>query len=104
MTLVEPGPFRTEFVTRSLEKASQPLTDYDGTSGKFGRLIASMNGKQPGDPAKAAKAILAIAEAESLPLRLLLGKYANEKARRLAEGREKERSAGEAIRMHTEFS
>ena len=40
-----------------------------------------MNGRQPGDPAKAAKAILAIAEAESPSLRLVLGKYAIKKAR-----------------------
>lgn len=104
VTLVEPGPFRTDFVTRSLEKASKPLADYEGTSGKFGRLIASMHGKQPGDPAKAAKAILAITDAESPPLRLVLGKYANDKARRRAEGLEKERAAWEAIGLPTEFS
>jgi NAD(P)-dependent dehydrogenase (short-subunit alcohol dehydrogenase family) len=104
VTLVEPGPFRTDFVTRSLEKASQPLTDYDSTSGKFGRLIASMNGKQPGDPAKAAKAILAIVEAESPPLRFVLGKYANDKARRRAADLEKERTAWEHVGLPTEFT
>ncbi|WP_009965194.1 oxidoreductase [Verrucomicrobium spinosum] len=104
VTLVEPGPFRTNFVTRSLEKASQPLADYDGTSGKFGRLIASMNGKQPGDPARAAKAILAITAVESPPLRLVLGKYANDKARRRAADLEKERSAWETIGLPTEFT
>jgi NAD(P)-dependent dehydrogenase (short-subunit alcohol dehydrogenase family) len=104
VTLVEPGPFRTGFVTHSLEKASQHLSDYDSTAGKFGRLIASMNGKQPGDPARAAQAILAIATAESPPLRLVLGKYANDKARRRAADLEKERAAWEAIGLPTEFT
>lgn len=104
VTLVEPGPFRTDFVTRSLKKASKPISDYDGTSGKFSRIIASMNGKQPGDPAKAAKAVLAIADAESPPLRLVLGKYANDKARRRADSLEKERAAWESTGLPTEFT
>lgn len=104
VTLVEPGPFRTDFVSRSLEKAAQPLADYDGTSGRFARLISSMNGKQPGDPAKAAQAILAIAASENPPLRLVLGKYANEKARRRAADLEKERAAWETIGLPTEIS
>lgn len=104
VTLVEPGPFRTDFVTRSLEKASQPLADYDGTSGKFGRLIASMNGKQPGDPAKAAKAILAIAEAESPPLRLVLGKYAIKKARDKSAALLRDVEASESLAGAVEFT
>jgi NAD(P)-dependent dehydrogenase (short-subunit alcohol dehydrogenase family) len=104
VTLVEPGPFRTDFVTRSLERAAVSISDYDGTSGKFGRLITSLNGKQPGDPAKAAQAILAIAAAEAPPLRLVLGKYANDKARRRAADLEKERTTWEATGLPTEFT
>ena len=104
VTLVEPGPFRTDFVSRSMEKASLHIAGYDSTSGKFGRLIESLNGKQPGDPARAAKAILAIAAAESPPLRLVLGKYANDKARRRAADLERERTAWESITLPTEFT
>lgn len=92
VTLVQPGPFRTEFITRSLERAETSLADYAGTSGKFQRFLETMDGQQPGDPAKAAAAILAAVDAERPPLRLVLGKYAVDKARRsrVAAGRELE--------------
>jgi NAD(P)-dependent dehydrogenase (short-subunit alcohol dehydrogenase family) len=82
VTIVQPGPLRTDFVTRSIEDGAGRIADYDASSGKFRRLLDAMNGKQPGDPAKAADAIVAIAEAENPPLRLVLGKYAHDKARR----------------------
>ena len=97
VTLVQPGPFRTDFVKRSMEKAGEQIADYDGTSGKFARLLDSMDGKQPGDPARAAKAILAVAESEAPPMRLVLGKYANDKARRRSADFEKERAAWEHV-------
>ena len=104
VTLVQPGPFRTDFIARSLEKAAQHIADYDATSGRFARLLDSMSGKQPGDPAKAAKAILAIAESDAPPLRLVLGKYANDKSRRRGADLEKERAAWEHVGLATEFN
>ncbi len=103
VTLVEPGPFRTEFVGRSLERAAVTLADYDATSGKFRRLIESTAGKQPGDPARAAEAILAAVRAENPPLRLVLGKYATEKARRTLAARLRELEAWEAVGAATDF-
>jgi NAD(P)-dependent dehydrogenase (short-subunit alcohol dehydrogenase family) len=79
VTIVQPGPFRTDFVGRSLEKAAASIPDYGATSGRFRRLIESMHGKQPGDPAKAAEAICSAVDSETPPLRLVLGKYANDK-------------------------
>lgn len=104
VTLVQPGPFRTDFIARSLEKAAQHVADYDATSGRFARLLDSMSGKQPGDPTKAAKAILALAEADAPPLRLVLGKYAHDKTRRRSADLEKERAAWEHIGLATEFN
>lgn len=104
VTLVQPGPFRTDFIARNVEKASTHLADYDATSGKFGRLIASMDGKQPGDPARAAQVLLQLVAAENPPLRLVLGKYANDKARRRAADLEKERAAWESLSLATEFT
>ena len=104
VTIVEPGPFRTDFSTRSMDRALHSIADYDRTSGRFARLIDSMKAKQPGDPARAAVAILAIAAAEMPPLRLVLGKYANEKARRRAVDLEKERAAWEHVGLPTEFT
>lgn len=104
VSLVQPGPFRTDFVSRNLEKATHTIPGYEGTSGKFSRLIESMNGKQPGDPARAAQAILALAASDAPPLRLILGRYANEKARRRATDLEKERAAWEHLGLPTEFT
>lgn len=82
VTIVQPGPFRTDFIARSLEAAANTIPAYETTSGKFRRFLATMDGKQPGDPARAAEAIIAAVMAEQPPLRLVLGKYAIEKTRR----------------------
>ena len=75
-TQVIPGPFRTDFIGRSLDHAPR-LPDYEGTVGKFGGFLSKMEGKQPGDPAKAAAAILDLMDAEKPPFRLLIGGYAH---------------------------
>ena len=104
VTIVQPGPFRTDFISRSLERAGNHLADYDRTSGRFLRFLETMSGKQPGDPAKAAEAIIAAVESESPPLRLVLGKYANDKARRKFADAEKERAAWEHVGVPTDFT
>lgn len=73
-TQVIPGPFRTDFIGRSLDHATR-LPDYEGTVGKFGGFLSKMEGKQPGDPAKAAAAILDLMDAEKPPFRFVLGNY-----------------------------
>jgi NAD(P)-dependent dehydrogenase (short-subunit alcohol dehydrogenase family) len=74
-TQVIPGPFRTDFIGRSLDHAPR-IPDYDGTVGTFGGFLSKMDGKQPGDPAKAAALILDLIDAEKPPFRLLIGGYA----------------------------
>jgi NAD(P)-dependent dehydrogenase (short-subunit alcohol dehydrogenase family) len=104
VTIVQPGPFRTDFIGRSLVRAENHLAEYDRTSGKFLRFLESMEGKQPGDPAKAAEAILAAVESDAPPLRLALGKYANDKLRKKLAEAERERSAWEYLGMPTDFT
>ena len=104
VTIVQPGPFRTGFIARSLERAANRIADYDRTSGKFQRLLESMDGKQPGDPAKAAEAIIAAVESDAPPLRLVLGKYANDKVRKKLADAEKERAAWEHIGVPADFT
>lgn len=104
VTIVQPGPFRTDFIARSLERAENHIADYDRTSGKFTRLIESMAGKQPGDPAKAAEAIIAAVESETPPLRLILGKYSNDKTRKKLAEADGERAAWEPVGLATEFT
>lgn len=104
VTIVQPGPFRTEFVARSLERAAERIADYDPSSGKFLRLIETMNGQQPGDPDKAADAIIAAVAAPNPPLRLVLGKYAQDKARRKLSAATRELDASIALAPATEFT
>ena len=82
--LVQPGPFRTDFISRSLKSVPCSTSEYQATVGRFAGMLEKMSGKQTGDPAKAAIAILNAAKAEGPPFRLALGKYAQDKARRRA--------------------
>lgn len=74
--LVEPGPFRTDWAGRSANEAPQTIDDYRETSGARLTQIRSYSGNQPGDPVRAAEAIVKTVEAPNPPLRLLLGKIA----------------------------
>jgi NAD(P)-dependent dehydrogenase (short-subunit alcohol dehydrogenase family) len=72
ITIVEPGGFRTDFAGASTElREGRP--EYDATVGKTARFQRDFNGKQPGDPARAAAALLRLASAEEPPLRIVLG-------------------------------
>jgi NAD(P)-dependent dehydrogenase (short-subunit alcohol dehydrogenase family) len=69
--IVEPGAFRTELFGNI--SASTPIGDYAGTAGQTRHMIEASAGVQPGDPAKAAAAILIALDAPDTPLRLPLG-------------------------------
>jgi NAD(P)-dependent dehydrogenase (short-subunit alcohol dehydrogenase family) len=72
VTIVEPGGFRTDFAGSSTElREGRP--EYDATVGATVRFQRAYNGKQPGDPAKAAATLVHIASLSDPPLRLLLG-------------------------------
>ncbi|PWU03381.1 MAG: short-chain dehydrogenase/reductase [Bacteroidetes bacterium] len=74
--LVEPGPFRTEFLAGSIYVAPKSISDYEATAGQFKRIMADRNGQQDGDPVKGARAIIQAIESPKPPLRLVLGKLA----------------------------
>jgi len=76
VTIVEPGPFRTEFLGTSGKKAGDQISDYAQTAGKTREYFDQQNGKQPGDPQKAIEAIVAVVDAPKPPRHLLLGKLA----------------------------
>jgi NAD(P)-dependent dehydrogenase (short-subunit alcohol dehydrogenase family) len=103
VTLVEPGPFRTDFIGRSMAKGSQPVDAYAGTSGRFAKLLEGMNGKQVGDPAKAAAVIVNMVSEGKAPLRLPLGKYAVKKIKDRAAASVRETEAWEAVVSATDF-
>jgi NAD(P)-dependent dehydrogenase (short-subunit alcohol dehydrogenase family) len=87
VTVVEPGAFRTDFAGRSLTQSSTVIEDYADTAGKRRKEHDTIHGTQPGDPAKAAKAIIAAVESDEPPAFLLLGNDALNIYRRLAEAR-----------------
>jgi NAD(P)-dependent dehydrogenase (short-subunit alcohol dehydrogenase family) len=76
VTIVEPGPFRTDFLGGSLVQAAKVIDDYAQTSGQTRANAGQRNGKQPGDPARAAEAIIQAVTSENPPLHLLLGRFA----------------------------
>jgi NAD(P)-dependent dehydrogenase (short-subunit alcohol dehydrogenase family) len=73
VTIVAPGSFRTDWAGRSMEHIENPIADYEATAGAFRQSLAQRNGKQGGDPRKAAEAIILATEADQPPLHLLLG-------------------------------
>src|ERR1700758_629106 len=72
VTIIEPGGFRTDFAGSSTQ-LSEGRAEYDSTVGAAVRFQRGYNGRQPGDPAKAAAALLHDASLADPPLRLLLG-------------------------------
>ena len=103
VTNVVPGPFRTDFITRSLNKAKNDIDDYDQTVGKFVEFLEKIDGKQPGDPDKAAEAIINITKLEKPPLYLYLGEYAYKSANRKIKTMKKYLDDCEEIGLHTDF-
>lgn len=73
VTIVAPGSFRTDWAGRSMVHVEKPIGDYAATAGAFRKSLAERNGRQAGDPKKAAEAIIAVVDAKDPPLRLLLG-------------------------------
>jgi NAD(P)-dependent dehydrogenase (short-subunit alcohol dehydrogenase family) len=76
VTVIEPGAFRTDFAGRSLTQSASPIEDYAETAGKRRKENDTMHGNQPGDPAKAAEAILAIVDSPAPPSLVVLGEDA----------------------------
>ena len=74
--IVEPGPFRTDWLGRSLVKAKDEIADYDSTVGERRRQGEERDGKQQGDPVRGSEVVIKAVMSDDPPLRLLLGKPA----------------------------
>jgi NAD(P)-dependent dehydrogenase (short-subunit alcohol dehydrogenase family) len=79
VTIIEPGPFRTDFLGRSGVEAAQRIPDYEDTVGKTHTYFRENVGRQRGDPNKAVQAMMSIAGSTKPPLHLILGKIAYER-------------------------
>jgi NAD(P)-dependent dehydrogenase (short-subunit alcohol dehydrogenase family) len=80
VTIIEPGYFRTGFLSASsLQRSARVIEAYAPTSGKTRASADARNGRQAGNPALAAKAIVSVTRAATPPLRLVLGADALER-------------------------
>jgi len=73
LTIVEPGAFRTEFAGASNMRPEKTIDDYKPVIEPIQQYLYGNDGKQPGDPHKAALAMIQAVEADEPPLRLMLG-------------------------------
>jgi NAD(P)-dependent dehydrogenase (short-subunit alcohol dehydrogenase family) len=81
VTLVEPSSFRTRWAGPSANEAPVEMADYAATAGAVRRHLRELSGKEPGDPVRAANAIIQAVESPNPPLHLLLGNDALRMAR-----------------------
>ncbi|MBF4177080.1 oxidoreductase [Lelliottia nimipressuralis] len=73
VTAVAPGSFRTDWAGRSMIRSPRSIPDYDDLFEPVRKTRREKSGNQPGDPVKAAHAMLALLESQNPPIHLLLG-------------------------------
>jgi NAD(P)-dependent dehydrogenase (short-subunit alcohol dehydrogenase family) len=103
VTIVEPGPFRTDFLGGSLTMVEAHLPDYDATAGKTRNYQKENDGSQAGDPARGAKAIVDAVVGKNPPLHLLLGALAYQRATAKVDALRAEFEAWRDVTLATDF-
>jgi NAD(P)-dependent dehydrogenase (short-subunit alcohol dehydrogenase family) len=103
VTIVEPGPFRTDWAGPSMIRARQSIAAYAETAHRVIATINGYSGRQPGDPVRAAAAMIRLVEAEHPPLRLPLGEGALGRIRGKLQAMSEELAAWEAVSLGTSF-
>jgi NAD(P)-dependent dehydrogenase (short-subunit alcohol dehydrogenase family) len=101
--IVEPGSFRTGFAGGGALRQSTAIPAYADAVGPVRTALPSSDGKQPGDPAKAAAAILTALDAERTPLRLPLGNDAADAMHVHLDAARQEALAWESVSRSTDF-
>lgn len=104
VTVIEPGPFRTDFLGRSGKLAERELPEYIETAGKARDYLRTQSGKQPGDPQKAVESLITVVDSPNPPLHLILGKIALTRFRDKLSEWQKEIATWEAITEGADFS
>jgi NADP-dependent 3-hydroxy acid dehydrogenase YdfG len=103
VTVVEPGPFRTDFAGRSIGQSKTEIADYAGTAGVRRQQTFARSGNQQGDPVRAAQAIIDAVASPDPSLHLLLGKPALELARKDIEAKQRDFDAWEAVTLGADY-
>jgi len=101
--VVEPSGFRTDWAGRSADESKHQIADYLATAGAVRMAIRAASGKQPGDPVRAAKAILHAVMSGKPPHHLLLGNDAFEGAMAKLDELRKDFTGGEAVARAADF-
>jgi NAD(P)-dependent dehydrogenase (short-subunit alcohol dehydrogenase family) len=104
VTAVAPGAFRTDWAGRSMVRGQRSIADYDSVFNPVRERRQAMSGKQPGDPAKAARAILEIVSSDNPPVHVLLGRDAVARAREKLDALRAQIDAWESLSTSTDFS
>ncbi len=103
ITIIEPGGFRTDFAGSSTSlNAGRP--EYDAVVGAAARMQRTYDGRQPGDPVRAAQVILKVAAMEQPPLRLPLGNDAVQALEQADRTRLEELRRWRELSISTDFS
>ncbi|RBB33161.1 short-chain dehydrogenase/reductase [Burkholderia reimsis] len=102
VTAVAPGSFRTDWAGRSMVRTPRSIADYDAIFDPIRQAREEKSGKQPGDPVKAARAILAVIAAQHPPAHLLLGSDALRLVRGKLAALDEEIRAWEAVTVSTD--
>jgi NAD(P)-dependent dehydrogenase (short-subunit alcohol dehydrogenase family) len=103
VTIIAPSGFRTDWAGRSAKDKPVMHNDYAATAGKNMQDIRGYSGNQPGDPVRAAKAMILVTETENPPLRLLLGVAALKGGRAKLEELKKDFDAWAAVTEGADF-
>ncbi len=101
--LVEPSGFRTDWAGRSANESRQQIADYAATAGVWRKEVRTSSGKQPGDPCRAAYAIIQAVGSPNPPHHLFLGNNAFDGAMTKLSELDREFSAWEAVSRGADF-
>jgi NAD(P)-dependent dehydrogenase (short-subunit alcohol dehydrogenase family) len=102
VTAVAPGGFRTDWAGRSMTRTPRSIPDYDEVFDPVRKARAERSGKQPGDPKKAARAMLTAITSDHPPAHLLLGTDAIGLVRNKLSALAEEIQAWEAVTVSTD--
>jgi NAD(P)-dependent dehydrogenase (short-subunit alcohol dehydrogenase family) len=104
VTALAPGQFRTDWAGRSMVRAERSIADYDAVMDPIRAARKAKSGHQPGDPEKAAQALLQLVASGNPPIRLYLGTDALKLVREKIEAMREEIAAWETLSRSTDFA
>ena len=103
VTCIEPGPFRTDWAGRSLKQTESTIPDYADTAAARMAQTSGYSGQQPGDPVRAAEAMIDAVARDHPPRHFVLGKFGIDAVTERLRARLNEIEAQRAASLATDF-